>query len=62
MRTRGAEQAVGVVHRPAADQRQRRLLRWQVVHVAVQLIYLNGPPPGARITVKVGAATCTTSD
>jgi len=26
------------------------------------LIYLNGPPPGARITVKVGAATCTTSD
>ena len=26
------------------------------------LIYLNGPPPGARITVTVGAATCTTSD
>ncbi len=26
------------------------------------LIYLNGPPPGARITVKVGGATCTTSD
>jgi phosphatidylserine/phosphatidylglycerophosphate/cardiolipin synthase-like enzyme len=26
------------------------------------LIYLNGPPPGARITVTVGNATCTTSD
>ncbi len=26
------------------------------------LIYLNGPPPGARITVTVGRATCTTSD
>ncbi len=26
------------------------------------LIYLNGPPPGARITVTVGQATCTTSD
>jgi cardiolipin synthase A/B len=26
------------------------------------LIYLNGPAPGARITVTVGAATCTTSD
>jgi hypothetical protein len=26
------------------------------------LIYLNGPPPGARITVTVGAATCYTSD
>jgi hypothetical protein len=26
------------------------------------LIYLNGPPPGALITVTVGAATCTTSD
>src|SRR5580658_9479696 len=26
------------------------------------LIYLNGPPPGAKITVTVGAATCTTSD
>ena len=26
------------------------------------LIYLNGPSPGARITVTVGAATCTTSD
>ena len=26
------------------------------------LIYLNGPPPGARITVTVGDATCTTSD
>jgi phosphatidylserine/phosphatidylglycerophosphate/cardiolipin synthase-like enzyme len=26
------------------------------------LIYLNGPPPGAQITVTVGAATCTTSD
>ncbi len=26
------------------------------------LIYLNGPPPGARITVTVGSATCTTSD
>jgi hypothetical protein len=25
-------------------------------------IYLNGPPPGARITVTVGAATCYTSD
>ena len=25
------------------------------------LIYLNGPPPGARITVTVGGATCTTS-
>jgi cardiolipin synthase A/B len=26
------------------------------------LIYLNGPPPGVRITVTVGGATCTTSD
>ena len=26
------------------------------------LIYLNGPPPGVTITVKVGGATCTTSD
>jgi hypothetical protein len=26
------------------------------------LIYLNGPPPGAMITVTVGGATCTTSD
>jgi cardiolipin synthase A/B len=26
------------------------------------LIYLNGPPPGARITVTVGSATCATSD
>ncbi|MGO8882306.1 MAG: phospholipase D-like domain-containing protein [Streptosporangiaceae bacterium] len=26
------------------------------------LIYLNGPPPGAHITVTVGGATCTTSD
>jgi cardiolipin synthase A/B len=26
------------------------------------LIYLNGPPPGAPITVTVGTATCTTSD
>jgi hypothetical protein len=26
------------------------------------LIYLNGPPPGAGITVTVGGATCTTSD
>jgi cardiolipin synthase A/B len=26
------------------------------------LIYLNGPPPGARITVTVGGARCTTSD
>jgi cardiolipin synthase A/B len=26
------------------------------------LIYLNGPPPGAHITVTVGRATCTTSD
>jgi phosphatidylserine/phosphatidylglycerophosphate/cardiolipin synthase-like enzyme len=26
------------------------------------LIYLNGPTPGARITVTVGGATCTTSD
>jgi phosphatidylserine/phosphatidylglycerophosphate/cardiolipin synthase-like enzyme len=26
------------------------------------LIYLNGPPPGTRITVTVGGATCTTSD
>jgi hypothetical protein len=26
------------------------------------VIYLNGPPPGAEITVTVGAATCTTSD
>jgi hypothetical protein len=26
------------------------------------LIYLNGPPPDARITVTVGGATCTTSD
>jgi hypothetical protein len=23
------------------------------------VVYLNGPPAGARITVKVGAATCT---
>jgi cardiolipin synthase A/B len=26
------------------------------------LIYLNGPPPGARITVRVGGASCTTHD
>ncbi len=26
------------------------------------LIYLNGPPPGAHITVTVGRATCTTRD
>jgi phosphatidylserine/phosphatidylglycerophosphate/cardiolipin synthase-like enzyme len=26
------------------------------------LIYLNGPPPGAQITVTIGGATCTTSD
>ena len=26
------------------------------------LIYLNGPPPGAEITVSVGGATCMTSD
>jgi hypothetical protein len=26
------------------------------------LIYLNGPPPGAEITVTVGGASCTTSD
>jgi phosphatidylserine/phosphatidylglycerophosphate/cardiolipin synthase-like enzyme len=26
------------------------------------LIYLNGPPPGVTITVRVGGATCTTSD
>ena len=26
------------------------------------LIYLNGPSPGAQITVTVGGATCTTSD
>jgi hypothetical protein len=26
------------------------------------LIYLNGPPPGAHITVTVGSATCATSD
>ena len=26
------------------------------------LIYINGPAPGARITVTVGGATCTTSD
>ena len=26
------------------------------------LIYLNGPPPGAQITVTVGGATCTTRD
>jgi hypothetical protein len=25
-------------------------------------IWLNGPPPGAEITVTVGGATCTTSD
>jgi len=25
-------------------------------------IYLNGPPPGAQITVTVDSATCTTSD
>jgi phosphatidylserine/phosphatidylglycerophosphate/cardiolipin synthase-like enzyme len=26
------------------------------------VIYLDGPPPGAKITVTVGSATCTTSD
>ena len=26
------------------------------------LIYLNGPAPGAEITVSVGGATCMTSD
>ena len=26
------------------------------------LVYINGPPPGAEITVTVGGATCRTSD
>ena len=30
--------------------------------VGSALIFLNGPPPGATITVKVGSATCTTRD
>src|SRR5580692_12813256 len=34
----GAEQAIGVVHRPAADQRQRGLLGGQVVNRAVQQV------------------------
>ena len=37
-RSGGAEQAIGVVHRPAADQRQRGLLRRQVVDRAVKQV------------------------
>jgi cardiolipin synthase A/B len=35
---------------------------WETNGSGYALIYLNGPPPGALITVTVGRATCTTSD
>jgi cardiolipin synthase len=35
---------------------------YQTNSAGYALIYLNGPPPGAHITVTVGGATCTTSD
>jgi len=35
---------------------------WETSASGHALIYLNGPPPGASVTVKVGQATCTVSD
>jgi cardiolipin synthase len=35
---------------------------WETNGSGYALIYLNGPPPGALITVRVGKATCTASD
>jgi cardiolipin synthase len=35
---------------------------WETDGSGYALIYLNGPPPGASITVRVGRATCTASD
>jgi hypothetical protein len=35
---------------------------WQTDGSGYALVYLNGPPPGASITVRVGRATCTASD
>jgi cardiolipin synthase A/B len=35
---------------------------YQTDSTGYALIYLNGPPPGAQITVTVGGATCATSD
>jgi cardiolipin synthase len=35
---------------------------WRTNGHGYALIYLNGPPPGALITVRVGGATCTTRD
>jgi phosphatidylserine/phosphatidylglycerophosphate/cardiolipin synthase-like enzyme len=35
---------------------------WRTNGSGYAVIYLNGPPRGAKITVRVGGATCTTSD
>jgi len=35
---------------------------WQTDGSGYALVYLNGPPPGVSITVRVGRATCTASD
>jgi cardiolipin synthase A/B len=35
---------------------------WQANGSGYALVYLNGPSPGAQITVAVGGATCTTHD
>ena len=35
---------------------------WETNGSGYALIYLNGPPPGALITVRIGQATCTASD
>jgi hypothetical protein len=35
---------------------------WETNGSGYALIYLNGPPPGALITVRAGRATCTASD
>jgi phosphatidylserine/phosphatidylglycerophosphate/cardiolipin synthase-like enzyme len=35
---------------------------WETDGSGYALIYLNGPPPGALITVRVGRATCTARD
>jgi hypothetical protein len=35
---------------------------WATNGSGYALIYLNGPPPGALITVRVGRSTCTASD
>jgi cardiolipin synthase len=49
-------------HRSATATAGRYSHSYQTNGSGYALIYLNGPPPGARITVTVGGATCTTSD